>query len=70
MRLIICDDGTILVGSTDSELISNAEAHFRDAHPRLTGRLSREEILAMAIEDAAIPAGERPASGRPERSSP
>lgn len=53
---IVCFDGVVITGSTESELISAAEAHFREAHPQLAGRLSREEILAMASGEDPEPA--------------
>jgi hypothetical protein len=50
-RSITFDDGTIIRGETDAELVRSAERHIRAAHPQLAGRLSREEILGMAIEE-------------------
>ncbi len=50
-RMIQFDDGTIVRGKTDGELVRNAEMHIRAAHPQLAGQLSRDEILAMAIEN-------------------
>lgn len=49
-KIITFDDGTVISGGTDAELVRNAEAHIRAAHPTLAGQLSREEILAMAVE--------------------
>src|SRR3954467_11746473 len=49
-REIEFDDGTIVRGETDTELVSQAEMHIRAAHPQLAGQLSREAILAMAVE--------------------
>jgi hypothetical protein len=51
-RQIECDDGIIVTGATDDELVSAMEEHLRSAHPELAGRLSRFEILAMATEPA------------------
>lgn len=42
------DDGTVICGDTDEELIRRAEAYIRAAHPRLAGQLSRKELLTMA----------------------
>jgi hypothetical protein len=47
------NDGTTVRGETDPELIPEAEAHIRAAHPRLSGQLSREDILALAIQTEA-----------------
>jgi len=49
-KIITFDDGTTICGRTDAELVRRAEAHIRKAHPGLSGQLSREEILAMAVE--------------------
>ncbi len=49
-RTITFDDGTCVQGETDDELIRRAEAHIRAAYPTLAGQLSREEILAMAVQ--------------------
>lgn len=50
-RRIAFDDGVIVRGETDVELVRRAERHIRAAHPQLAGQLSREEILGMAVED-------------------
>lgn len=47
---ITLDDGTVIRGDTDDELIRKAEAHIRAAHPRLAGQVSRKEILTMAVD--------------------
>ncbi len=49
-RSITFDDGTVISGETDGELVRKAEAHIRSAHSQLAGRLSPAEILAMAGE--------------------
>lgn len=61
-RKITFDDGTVIRGDTDAELVRKAEAHIRTAHPRLAGQLSRKEILTMAIETKEEGAG-MPANG-------
>ena len=45
------DDGTIVRGDTDADLVRNTELHIRAAHPQVAGQLSREEILRMAVEE-------------------
>jgi hypothetical protein len=47
-RVIVCSDGTEIYGSTDDELVARLEAHVREAHPEIAGRLSREEILVLS----------------------
>jgi predicted small metal-binding protein len=49
-KLIECQDGFLVRGASDDELVANAEAHLRDAHPELVGTLSRDQFLAMARE--------------------
>lgn len=55
MKAIRCPDGTVIRGRSDDELIAGLEAHFVEAHPELVGLLSREEILARAINDGGRP---------------
>jgi hypothetical protein len=49
-KVINCEDGVVIRGETDEELIANAQAHINQAHPDLVGKLSRDDILAMATE--------------------
>jgi predicted small metal-binding protein len=49
-KVINCECGTVIRGETDEELIANAQRHMEDAHPDLVGRVSREDLLAMADE--------------------
>ena len=49
-KQINCSCGQTVTGGDDDELVANAEAHMRDAHPELAGTMSREQILAMATE--------------------
>jgi hypothetical protein len=43
-----CECGEVARAETDEELISAVERHVREQHPEMVGRLSREQILAMA----------------------
>jgi predicted RNase H-like HicB family nuclease len=47
--IINCPDGVTVKGETHEELLANAEAHIRDAHPDLVGKVSREELLSQAV---------------------
>ncbi len=47
-KLINCECGQIVRGTTDDELIANAEQHINRDHPELVGKISREDLLAMA----------------------
>jgi hypothetical protein len=49
-KVIECEDGFLVGGASDDELLANAEAHLREAHPVPTGKLSRGQFLAMAKE--------------------
>lgn len=49
-RIINCECGQTVRGETDEEVVANAEAHVRQAHPELVGSISREDLLAMAEE--------------------
>jgi predicted small metal-binding protein len=52
-KLINCECGQVLRGATDEELIAGVVAHVDQDHPELVGKISREDILAMAEEDPA-----------------
>jgi hypothetical protein len=43
-------DGTVIRGEDDDELIANVELHVAEAHPDLAGKLTRDEVLAIAKE--------------------
>ena len=49
-KLINCECGQIVRGENDDEVVANAEAHMRQDHPDLVGKVSREDLLAMAEE--------------------
>lgn len=46
--IINCPDGVVVKGETHEELLANAEAHIREAHPDLVGKVTREELLSQA----------------------
>ncbi|HSI98745.1 MAG TPA: DUF1059 domain-containing protein [Gaiellaceae bacterium] len=48
MKLINCECGQVVRGETDDELLRNAEAHIERDHPELVGKITREDLLAMA----------------------
>jgi hypothetical protein len=49
-KLTNCECGAVVRGKMDDELVKAAEAHVVEAHPELVGKLSREDILAIAEE--------------------
>jgi predicted small metal-binding protein len=49
-KLINCECGRVVRGETDEELLTNAETHVERDHPELVGKITREDLLAMAEE--------------------
>ena len=50
-KLINCECGEAVRGSTDEELLAAVQAHVNRDHPELIGKLSSQDILSMAEED-------------------
>lgn len=52
MTMVInCECGLTFTADDDDELVEAVEAHIEDDHPELVGKVSREDILAMAREE-------------------
>ena len=49
-KIINCECGRVVTGESDEELIASVEEHVQSDHPDLVGKLSRDDILAMAEE--------------------
>jgi len=49
-KVINCECGHVVRGETDDDLLANAEEHVNRDHPELVGKVSREDLLAMAEE--------------------
>ena len=49
-KLINCECGEVLRAETDDDLVAQVEAHVNRDHPDLVGKLSRDDVLAMAEE--------------------
>jgi predicted small metal-binding protein len=47
-KVINCDCGFVVRGETDEELLDAAQSHIRTDHPDMAGKISSEELLAMA----------------------
>ncbi len=47
-HVINCECGQVVRGETDDELVTRVDEHVRRDHPELVGKLSREDVLAMA----------------------
>jgi predicted small metal-binding protein len=50
-KVIRCECGYVTRGDTDDELVAAAERHIESDHPDLVGKVSRDELLAMAEEE-------------------
>jgi predicted small metal-binding protein len=50
VKVVHCECGTDVQAETDDELVSRVEAHVKDQHPETEGKVSRDQILAMAHE--------------------
>jgi predicted small metal-binding protein len=49
-KVLRCECGYLVTGSTDEEFIENARAHMRDAHPDMVDKIAVADILSMAQE--------------------
>jgi predicted small metal-binding protein len=49
-KVINCECGKVLRADDDDELVQQVERHVDEAHPELVGKMSRDDILAMAEE--------------------
>jgi predicted small metal-binding protein len=47
-KLINCECGEVVRAESDDELVQKVERHVGEAHPELVGKMSRDDILAMA----------------------
>lgn len=50
-KRIDCECGEVVKAETDEELIAKVNAHVEGVHPELVGKLTREDVLGMAVED-------------------
>jgi predicted small metal-binding protein len=51
-KRIDCECGEVVKADTDDELVAKVSAHVERDHPELVGKLGRDDILGMAVEDA------------------
>jgi predicted small metal-binding protein len=47
---ITCNCGYVIRGSTEEDVVQSAQEHIQDAHPDLVGKISAEDLVAMAEE--------------------
>jgi predicted small metal-binding protein len=51
MTLVIrCQCGQVVRADSEESLLAAAQAHLADAHPDMVGKISRDDLLAMAQE--------------------
>lgn len=50
-KVINCECGETVRAATDDELVEKVGRHVGEAHPELVGKMSRDDILAMAEEE-------------------
>jgi Protein of unknown function (DUF1059) len=50
VKQIPCVCGRVVRGEDDDDLWRNAQAHLREDHPDLAGKVSRADLLAQAEE--------------------
>lgn len=50
-KVINCECGFVVEGTTDDELVANAEEHIEHDHLELVGKVSHEDLLSMAEEE-------------------
>ena len=48
--MINCECGEVVRATNDDELVKKVQEHVGQAHPELVGKMSRDDILAMAEE--------------------
>ena len=48
---IDCECGEVVRAGSEDEIVAEVEAHVVRDHPDLVGKLAREDILGMAVED-------------------
>lgn len=49
-KVINCECGAVVRAESDEDLVLQVERHVDESHPELVGKLSRDDILAMAEE--------------------
>lgn len=49
-KVINCECGETVRAETDDELVDKVQRHVGEAHPELVGKMSRDDVLAMAEE--------------------
>ena len=50
-KVVNCECGHTVRAESDDELVSGVEEHVQQEHPDMVGKMSRDDILAMAEEE-------------------
>jgi predicted small metal-binding protein len=50
-KLINCECGYVIRAENDQELVNRAQGHISESHPELVGKVTRDDLLAMAEEE-------------------
>ena len=48
--MITCDCGYVSRGETEDDLINEVNQHIHEVHPDMAGKVSPDDLLAMAEE--------------------
>jgi predicted small metal-binding protein len=48
--VLTCDCGYVARGETEDELVDETNRHIEEVHPDLVGKITRDDLLAMAEE--------------------
>jgi predicted small metal-binding protein len=49
-KVINCECGYVVRGESDEDLLDGAHKHMSEAHPEMVGKVSDDDLLAMAQE--------------------
>lgn len=49
-KVINCECGEVVRADSDDELVQKVELHVRASHLEMVGKMTRDDILAMAEE--------------------
>jgi len=47
-KVINCECGYVIRGDTDEALLADADKRMRECHPEMAGKVSHQDLLAMA----------------------
>lgn len=51
-KVIDCECGQQIRAENEEELVAKTQQHVEESHPDLVGKLSREDVVAMAYEQS------------------